>query len=346
MVLNTATVAKRNSNMELLRIIAMLFVMFFHTNVVSFNDTCSLDFEENPFSSFTRVFWYMTTIICVDTFVLLSGWYGIRTNSKKILGLIFQVFFFTFLCYFMSFFYDPQARFSIHSFSLLFLFNKYWFFISYLFLLLFAPIINIYIEKVPEKTFRIFLFFFFILHIFYGYIQDIAWYDKGSSPIFFFLLYMLARYVRLYKPAFSKLNKYIDLSIFIFIILIQSFLYCFLFINKASLDYIVCYLSPLVIIDALFFLLFFSKINFKNRIINWIAISSFAAYLFHFSLWDLYVDTLNDCMINMNTFLFILFYFLYVFSFFIIAIFIDKIRIYFFEKLYNSVYKKVKKDNN
>ena len=329
-------VAKRDSNMELLRIIAMLFVMFFHTNVISFHGTNIIDLSNYTFNSFIRVFWELTTLICVDTFVLLSGWYGIRPNRKKTVGLIFQVFFFLVLSYLFDIINNPDCHFSIHSFSLLFLFNKYWFFITYLFLILFAPILNTFIERCSKKTFLTFLICLFTLQTFYGYIQKVPWYDLGASPVFFFFLYMLARYVRLYQPAFSKFNKYIDLSIFLFIIFIESIIYCYLFQygGENKLDYIVCYLSPLVIIDALFFLLFFSKLHFSSRIINWIAVSSFAAYLLHASQWDLYIDTLNRNMLKMDSTPFVLFYFIYVFSIFMVSILIDKVRIWVFNKIY------------
>ena len=41
------------------------------------------------------------------------------------------------------------------------------------------------------------------------------------------------------------------------------------------------YDSPLCIIASLYFLLFFSKLGFQSRVINWLAVSAFAIYLIH-----------------------------------------------------------------
>ena len=41
------------------------------------------------------------------------------------------------------------------------------------------------------------------------------------------------------------------------------------------------YTCPFVIVQAVAFLLFFSKLSFYSRLVNWIAISTFAIYLLH-----------------------------------------------------------------
>ena len=73
--------------MELLRIIAMVFIVLLHTNAQM------MDKNEYPF----YLVWYLG-IIPVNLYVLVFGWYGIRFNNvKKLCALLFQALFFSLL---------------------------------------------------------------------------------------------------------------------------------------------------------------------------------------------------------------------------------------------------------
>ena len=78
---------KRLSNIELLRIISMIFVMLIHV-------TYALDRKNNSMvdtSLCVIVQWI--TMICVDLFVLISGWFGIQFTVKGIVKLVYQTVF-------------------------------------------------------------------------------------------------------------------------------------------------------------------------------------------------------------------------------------------------------------
>ena len=81
---------KRKSNIELLRIVAMLMVLFLHSNFLS------LGYVDKVISveTFWRVMAEQLCIICVNVFVLISGWFGIKSNLKGSFSLLFQVFFY------------------------------------------------------------------------------------------------------------------------------------------------------------------------------------------------------------------------------------------------------------
>lgn len=86
----------RQSNMELLRLVAMLFVLVFvlHANYWSLGYPGQADLLGSPLSASVRVALAHLAIVAVNVFVLLSGWFGIRPKWRGLAGLLFQAFFF------------------------------------------------------------------------------------------------------------------------------------------------------------------------------------------------------------------------------------------------------------
>lgn len=83
---------KRKSNIELCRIIAMLLVVLLHANYLSLGGVELNDVEVAPLDSFLKVLSEQLCIICVNVFILISGWFGIKANIKGAVSLLFQVF--------------------------------------------------------------------------------------------------------------------------------------------------------------------------------------------------------------------------------------------------------------
>ena len=83
---------ERDSNMELLRMIAMGLVLLVHADFFSLGAPSNVDAVQNPLDSSLRVFFGYLAWPCVDIFVLLSGWYGIKPSIKGACNFIFQLF--------------------------------------------------------------------------------------------------------------------------------------------------------------------------------------------------------------------------------------------------------------
>lgn len=89
------------SNIELLRIITMLLIVLLHCNYFALGGQSTFDIHSAK--GFTRVLCEQLTIVGVDVFVLISGWFGIHAKLKGAFSLLFQVvFFFSCNCYFMQ----------------------------------------------------------------------------------------------------------------------------------------------------------------------------------------------------------------------------------------------------
>lgn len=89
------SIKKRDSNFELLRIIAMFLVMITHATFLALGVPTYEDSINIPYSSFGIFLSQSFSTACVNIFVLLSGWFGIKVNLKRFSEFIFQVFFFT-----------------------------------------------------------------------------------------------------------------------------------------------------------------------------------------------------------------------------------------------------------
>ena len=329
---------QRDSNMELLRIIAMLLVMILHTNLISFDGLNVIDTVSQPTFSFLRIGVQTTSFICVNVFILLSGWYGIRARCSRLGEFYFQVLFFLLLSYAGHLLLNNEVFFSWNMLLHLFLLNGYWFVTAYLLLYILSPVLNAFIESASKRQLTVVLVLFYIFQTVYGWLEDgILWFDSGSSAISFIGLYLFGRYMRIYQPNWCKASCRMDIMIFVVLILLQSVMVFISFrwgigiiTKKVFMN-----LSPLMIVSSMFLLLAFSKIQLQKYWINWIASSCFAAYLLHAAPYnfEMYLPTLYDWYFSHSTISFIVYYVCYILTIFMFAVFIDKLRMVIWKRI-------------
>lgn len=150
----------RVSNMELLRIVSMLFVLILHANFLCIHAPSPEELNDTPFSTFIRCFMESLTIVAVDVFVLISGWFGIKFSFAKLGAFCFQILFFT-LGFFLFFaIINPSEAFTIDKIKGVLLMNgDYWFVKSYIVLFLLSPILNAFVEHSSKNSF---LWFYYL----------------------------------------------------------------------------------------------------------------------------------------------------------------------------------------
>lgn len=265
--------------MELLRLLSMFLVLVIHANTAfdpwPINENAVLS---SPGLCFIRFLIESLSVVCVNSFILLSGWFSIHFSFKKLFSFIFQVLFFSLILVLL-----PSSRGDLSQHLIdIFTLNQYWFVKAYIILLILSPALNMFAEQASKKVFLGVLTAFFIMQTVFGYISDSVWFDDGFSPLPFIGLYLLARYLRIHQPAFSSFDKRTDLSIYLLTALLIAVLSIILWRWFGTGGRLFNYTNPLVIAASVFFVLFFTKIQIKNsRFINWIAVSSIGAYLLH-----------------------------------------------------------------
>ena len=85
----------RESNFELLRIIAMFMVLILHADFQALGAPTRADIISSPITSTLKVFFEMASIVAVNVFILISGWFGIRPSIKGFCKFAFQYLFFS-----------------------------------------------------------------------------------------------------------------------------------------------------------------------------------------------------------------------------------------------------------
>lgn len=277
---------ERDSNMELLRIVAMLMVLSVHANFGAIGFPYTKESVDYPTVTLFRYFWESISIVCVNVFILLSGWYGIRFSKQGLWKILFQALFFSIGMYVLCIITD-SATFDwqdlIHA---VFLTNDlYWFVISYIGLYILSPVLNIYCAHSEQKSFGVLLLCFFVLQSVWGWFSCEEQFMQGYSIVSFCGLYLLARYLRQYPNKASMLNKKADLCLYLFFSTATAL--CGYISTRLNINGVptrlLAYNSPFVILASVYLVLYFSKLSFNNDWINKIAYYCFGVYLLHAS---------------------------------------------------------------
>ena len=331
--MNAIVKKQRQSNIELLRIISMVLVMVLHVNFFALGYPTEEEFSNSPAGGFTRILFQMISIGSVNTFVLISGWFGIHPTMKGLVSFLFQcIFFFYGIFIVMILLGKCTPTFSNIEVTLFF---KSWFIQNYLILFFVAPAINVMLEKMEKSMFAFSLFGLFAIELVYDFLSfGERLFGAGYSALHFILLYMLASYVRKYG-SFELLKRF-PLVIFITIVVIMTvIIYIGYSRGMVAVMRLNCYTNPLVIIASLSLLLLFSKFRFYNSSINKIAKSTFAVYLVHTNMFlmSYYVSFANKLYNNLSGVIYLLVMLVYLGAWFFASIGIDQVRIIIWNRI-------------
>lgn len=281
-----AKIKQRSSNLELLRIVAMLMVVGTHLLTAVIRDEVILNPDERYWVKYLTQWSCYLTWTCVDLFVLISGWFAIRPTGRKVASYVFNVLFFA-VGIFVVALIMGKADFTEETvLSALVWVKYYWFLGAYLVLMILAPALNVYCETATRKQLATVLIAFFGVQFLYDCtysLHEFSMFNEGYSPISFVGLYLLGRYMRLHTPRWGALPRWADITIALAIVTIFTAI-CVPLTGPARMHWIVAtclYTSPNVLVCTVFIFLFFSKLKIQSRIINWLAASALAVYLLH-----------------------------------------------------------------
>ncbi len=278
---------KRDSNIELLRVISIIMIVISHYCVHGIGGVyiSSMNFGINRIILECLTVGNMGTIL----FVLISGYFLINSNKvklKKIVRLIAQVQFYTFFIYLVLLILKLQI-FNIKDFiKILFpiSFKEYWFATCYLLLYFFHPYINKLLNSLNRNEHIRFncslLLIFSILRTFTP--NDYF----GNELIQFLMFYSIGAYLSKYPNNFFGKNnnnkKIMILSLLIIILSIVIMDYVGIYINvfNSHSRFLLARTSPLAILFCVSMFDFFArKKEFYNDKINKIGSLVFGVYL-------------------------------------------------------------------
>lgn len=348
----SSQVKERDSSIELLRLISMLLVLITHVNFPVFGVPTVQDISISWIRGLNSIWLHFLTLVCVNVFVLISGYFSLKPSTKSVLALLYQVFFISLAAYIIAVTSGVEV-FSVAKFIevLIPIRNGGWFIYSYLGLLLFAPILNAFIDATSPKSLAKWIGLFFITQSIMGCVleyQPAQLFNSGYSTVSFMGLYLIGRYIRLYGKE-QKLLSYRGISYIAFyfiasFVLAIAYLAWILYQNNyiGELDrhlgrinsVFFAYSNPITILSSIALLVAFTKLKLRSRFINWIGVSVFSIYLLHdhFMLRGSY----HDIFRYLSQYEYHYFISLSVFTLLLIALFavlVDKVRIFTWQKI-------------
>lgn len=320
----------RDSNMELLRLVAMLLVMMVHASYRALPKPTPSGIADDPLSAFLQIAVESFAVVGVNVFVMLSGWYGIRLRWSRLLELLFQVAFFALLClgayYALTGMVPKGAALSV----LMLNEGDYWFVKTYVALYLLSPVLNAFVQTATQRQMAITLLSLFAFQWVFGWVfEATSWLRAGYSLPSFACLYLLARYMSVWRPPFTQLSRRADLAIYVALCSLVSVTFFLLKWKADRGGLLLFYNSPTTIVAATFLLLFFSKLSLRSRMVNWLALSALAVYLTHSNSYvgQYYDLTICEWHSTLSRPAFILYAGLLIAVVFFGSILIDKVRL-------------------
>lgn len=258
----------RESNMEMLRIIAMTMILSGHIFLHGLSHTV------RPTAFYLGV---ESLFICgVDLFFLISGWFGMRFSVRSLVRLIATTFFFIAVNIVLALSCGVDLEPQIYFDTLFFPVSrgKYWFIMVYMCLLILVPIINAGIENMPEKAFNRTLLLFTVFNLYSGWYGNNYVNYNGYTITQAVWLYCVARWLRTNRQLFDRLPR-------------KWYLWGFFLVSAGTSAVAVAtsdlewydYNSPFVFFASVSLFLFFSRLQFRSRRVNYMAGAAFGCYL-------------------------------------------------------------------
>jgi len=326
--------AARQSNIELLRIIAMIMVLTSHTNEAAGDFSTFAD--GFCVSGFLRLFLELSCLVCVNSFIMISGWFGIKPSVRGFVSILFQLSFYSIIIA-MVYSFVVGYSVSIKDTVISCLGLSYWFIPAYLVLYVLSPILNAYLDSSSKKDLLLTIALFFALQFLFGRFGDQGHFITGHSTISFIGLYLISGYLKRFPLKISVG------CCFVIYLICTTILTCIgYFIGGIMLDgvhSVFHYNNPLIITSSIFFFLSFTQLYFQSKTINWFAASAFSIYLIHMNYmvkedFRRIIRSISDQNNTFEVFGILLFIILFISVF---SILVDKIRIYAWKPIQNLI---------
>ena len=281
--------AVRLSNFELLRIICMLMIVAGHIH-----NAHTIDFNlSNPdfvIPKFIKGF----LCVAVNTFVLITGYWGIHFKFKKLMKMEIQIIFYSIMILFiMTLFGFHQIEIKRDFFYFLPVITKrYWFITCYITLFIISPFLNKIKDSLSISDYKKFLLGgFAIIYLWptFNFLINAPNLieDAGYGIVNFIYLYFLGDYIHRFFKTLRSWKFY-----FVLYFLFSSLLGIVQFLLSKILGFnfssYISYNTFFILAASISLFIAFSKMHFQSYWINKIAKPCSAVYLIHLHplLWS------------------------------------------------------------
>lgn len=265
---------ERKSNFELYRIVCIFVIVMMHT----FGNGMG------TFNSYLGILVNVIGNIGVTGFVLLSGYFGIKLNIKKLVKLDILMITWS-LAYLIAVYFFGGGAAAIGMKDILSSFipvssHRYWFLSAYFCLCILSPFINEYLDKITkERHLKLIItagVLFLILPTLVGFDQTG---DGGKGVVNMILSYITGRYLGKYQLDI-KISKSRLAAVFAGTMALSFVLNAgFFMVTGSTANYYARDNSIFTMILAVSLLLIFRDLKIKNSFINKAAANVVAVYV-------------------------------------------------------------------
>ncbi len=267
----------RNSGIELLRILSLFMIFWMHGAASAYG---------NKFGEIAGILISVIGNMGVACFILISGYYGIKLNIKKMMHLDLMLVFFSWLSLLMQFVWGkPVGGEAILSYLLPVIGKQSWYFTCYFALVFLSPFLNEVVEKLGEHRLKqllvtMLVIFSVVTTVFFFDINE----DGGKGVVHMTMLYLIGRYLGVYKTEKVYETKKL-VKVFLVTAGINFMLNLALYLVSGSVQNRYARDNSLfTIIQAICVFLIFRNIYFENQRINRLAKHVPAVFMFEWTL--------------------------------------------------------------
>ncbi len=273
----------RESNVELLRIVLMLLIIAGHITEYS-GKLGDWGTPEYYITNITRC----VSVFSVNTFIIISGYFGIRLNVIKLSKIEARVLFYTWIPFVAAILSGIRNIDIIKDIQLIFplLTKKYWFITIYFVLCILSPFINRFIKILSKRQLQVlliagFVIFYAIATFSFAINAPQIVMDAGYGIVNFIYLYILGYYLKNYFEDNHSFLFYLVLF-FLTALLLFAANYGMTVILGFNFDAFICYNTVFVLAGAVFLFLAFKNLNIGEvKIINTISKKALIVYILH-----------------------------------------------------------------
>ncbi len=271
-----AKVQNRESSFELIRVLAQYFIVLYHILLVIV--------YENTGISFYKAIW-LPLHIGVPLFVMISGYFGIKTDVRRLVKLVGMVFVLQ-VPLLLADTAVGGGNLKDYVLRLFFISNTpFWFIRTYLYLFLFAPVINLYLRNCTLRQRVLLLLVLLFMSIYIGTLKFDSSLENGKNLVSFLFFYVVGNTLHVYKDMWQSIHrKYLA----VVWVITNAFLVAF-FTYFGDNRYAVIafgrlffeYTSIGLLLNSVLFFMMIGGLNIRSKLVNRIGKSSLAIYMLH-----------------------------------------------------------------
>lgn len=263
---------ERDSNFELLRLLAMFCIVAYHLLGLVWHNAEA------------HAHWQLTALtsplhVGVPVFVIISGWFGIRPSWRGVLRLL--------LC--MALYYVPVEAVRLWRegaapgewlrVGQFFSQTPYWFMQTYLWLYLVSPAVNLYLKGMDGRHRMLALLALGFATMYVGCFGNDPSLHGGKNVLHFVFLYLVGDTMRHYRSRWERLPV---LPLWgVWLVLQVGLVLVYPLAARIPMNLFFPYNSLGILLNSMLLVMLFARMRLRSRAVNRMASSSFAIYLLH-----------------------------------------------------------------